>query len=121
MNFLSKNKNISGNDRVVYGVILDVDIGYGLKYKDEHNLYLKLDIQQFDNFECTQLFRIDRLDEILNEFCKNYTNTSTVRELVHQRVCLNASDNYDGVPNAIAKNNPKHNKNSHWVYNNNWE
>ena len=121
MDFLNNNNKGKISDRVVYGVILDADIGYGLKYKDENNLYLKLDIQQFDNFECTQLFKIDRLDEILNEFCKNYTNTSTVKELVHQRVCLNASDNHEGIPNAISKYNPNHNKNSHWVYNNNWE
>lgn len=121
MNFLNKNKNNNVTERVIYGIIMDADIGYGLKYKDENNLYLKLHIQQFDNFECTQLFKIDRLDEILNEFCKNYTNTSTVNELVHQRVCLNTSDNHDGVPNAIAKKNPNQNKDSHWVYNNNWD
>ena len=52
MDFLNNNNKGKISDRVVYGVILDADIGYGLKYKDENNLYLKLDIQQFDNFEC---------------------------------------------------------------------
>ena len=42
--------------QIVEGIITDVDLGYGLKYKDMDNIFLKLEIQQFDGTPCTQLF-----------------------------------------------------------------
>ena len=60
MNFKSKNK-----ERIIEGIILTVDLGFGMKYKDETNMFLKMSIQQFDGYECVQLFHEDKIKPIL--------------------------------------------------------
>ena len=43
----------------IEGIILDIDYGFGMKYTDTENMYLKLEIQQFNGRSCVQLFKQD--------------------------------------------------------------
>lgn len=107
-------------NQYIEGVILDVDVGFGMKYKDPNNIYLKLVIQQYDGYECTQLFRINRLNDLLNMYSISYSDESTIKQLIHQKVFLLTSEQTDGVPDAISKVPPTDKKFTEWFRNDNW-
>lgn len=118
--FGKKDENGKYKDRVVEGIIVSIDFGYGMKYKDENTLYLKMEIQQFDGYLCVQLFRQDKIPVILKQFKKDYTNSISLKSLLHHKVYLLASESTQAVPDAIAKMPPHEFKEYKWIYNDNW-
>ena len=116
MNFKSKKK-----ERIIEGIILTVDLGFGMKYKDETNMFLKMSIQQFDGYECVQLFHEDKIKPILRQFKKDYSEDVSLKSLIHHKVYLLASEQTNGVPDAISKLPPSEYDGYEWIYNNNWD
>lgn len=106
-------------DNVTQGVILSADVGYGMKYGDEKNMYLKLTIQMFDGYECVQLFNFDRISEVLDAFPNSYDSVS-INKLVHRTCYLLTNNDDKGVPDAITYLPPDDNGHD-WVFNNNWD
>ena len=91
-----------------------------MKYKDEENLYLKLEIQQFDGYECVQLFGGDKIGKLLVQFKGDYRGEVSIQTLVHRRVYLLGSDMTNSIPNAISKLPPTKYQQYDWIYNDNW-
>lgn len=107
-------------EEIIEGVILKADFGYGMKYKDEENLYLKLEVQQFDGYECVQLFGEEKIGKLLQQFKGDYRGEVSVSTLIHRRVYLLGSDMTNSIPNAISKLPPSRYQQYDWVYNDNW-
>jgi hypothetical protein len=107
-------------EEIIEGVILKADFGYGMKYKDEENLYLKLEVQQFDGYECVQLFGEEKIGKLLQQFKGDYRGEVSVNTLIHRRVYLLGSDMTNSIPNAISKLPPSRYQQYDWVYNDNW-
>jgi hypothetical protein len=105
---------------IIEGIIIKADFGYGMKYKDEENLYLKLNIQQFDGHECVQLFGMKKVGKLLLQFKGDYHGELSLSTLVHRRVFLLNSDQTNLIPNAIAKLPPSEFEQYSWIYNDNW-
>ena len=108
-------------DEIVEGIIINVDFGFNMKYKDMENLYLKLEIQQFDGYEAVQLFKAENVGKLLVQFRGDYRGELSLNHLQHKRVFLLKSDSTNGVPNAIAKLPPEQYPQYQWVRNNNWD
>ena len=102
--------------KIIEGIIIEMDMGYRMKYKDEDNIYIKMVIQQFDGYECTQLFKLNKLETLLKEFSSHHEEIS-IKHLVHQKVIL-SDDSTNGVPDKIAK--PVSGK-PNWIENDNWK
>lgn len=119
-NIMGLKDKLKKNSSNMQGVILTADFGFGMKYKDSNGLYLKLEIQQYDGFVCTQLFRVERIPTLLKEFQPDYTEEITINNLVHQTVYL-SSKTTQSVPDAIAKLPPSEFKDYQWFKNNNWD
>ena len=113
----------TNNDKeeVIEGIILDVDYGFGMKFKDTEGLYLKLHIQQYDGFDCIQLFGGDSIAKLLLQYKGDYRGEISCNTLRHRKVYLLKSDMTNGVPNAIAKQPPSKYPQYQWIYNNNWD
>jgi len=110
---------MTGQD-IIEGIITKADFGYGMKYKDEENLYLKLDIQQFDGYECVQLLSEEKIGKLLLQFRGDYHGECSISTLVHRRVYLLNAEQTNGVPDAIAKLPPSEYVQYDWIYNDNW-
>lgn len=108
------------NEEIIEGIILRADFGFGMKYKDEENLYLKLEIQQFDGYECVQLFGGDKIGKLLVQFKGDYRGEVSIQTLVHRRVYLLGSDMTNSIPNAVSKLPPTKYQQYDWIYNDNW-
>lgn len=113
-------KEVKKEEKVLEGVILDVDYGYGMKYADRENLYLKLEIQQFDGVQCVQLFNQDTIGKLLLQFKGDYRGEISLKHLKHCTVFL-SEDQTNGVPNKIAKMPPQQFPQYNWIQNNNWD
>ena len=107
-------------EEIIEGIIINVDYGYGMKYKDEENLYLKLEIQQFDGYLCVQLFGQEKVGKLLQQFKGDYRGESSLNNLMHRQVYLLASEKVNTIPSAIAKLPPSEYTQYSWVYNDNW-
>ena len=107
-------------EKIIEGVILDVDYGFGMKYNDAENLYLKLEIQQFDGIQSIQLFGQDKIGKLLLQFKGDYRGELSVKYLKHQKVFLLKSESTNGVPNAIAKLPPNEYPQYSWIENDDW-
>lgn len=107
-------------EEIVEGIIVDVNYGYGMKYKDEENLYLKLEIQQFDGYLCVQLFGQEKVGKLLQQFKGDYRGESSLNNLMHRQVYLLASEKVNTIPSAIAKLPPNQYSQYDWIYNDNW-
>lgn len=107
-------------ERVIKGIIINIDYGYGMKYKDEENLYLKLEVQQFDGYLCVQLFGQEKIGKLLQQFKGNYRGESSLKNLMHEQIYLLESDKTNTIPNAIAKLPPNEYTQYDWIYNDNW-
>ena len=102
---------------IIEGIIIKADYGYGMKYKDENELYLKLEIQMFDGYQCVELFRGDKIEKILLQFKGDYIHESSISTLLHRTIYLLNSEQTQNVPDAISVLPPhKHNK-YNWIYN----
>ena len=108
-------------ETTIEGIILDVDYGFGMKFKDEEGLYLKLYIQQFDGYDCIQLYREESIAKLLLQYKGDYRGEISCNTLTHRRVFLLTSDTTNGVPNAIAKYPPSKYPQYSWIYNHNWD
>ena len=103
----------------IEGIILDIDYGFGMKYSDIENMYLKLNIQQFNGNTCVQLFKQEDIGKILLQFKGEYRGEISLKTLKHCQVFL-SSDNVNGIPNAIAKMPPEKYPQYSWIENSNW-
>ena len=108
-------------ENIIEGIIINADFGFGMKYKDINNLYLKIEIQQYDGWVSTQLFRDEKVAKLLMQFKGNYRSDSGVKSLLHQTVYSLASDKINGVPSAIAVLPPSRYPQYEWIYNDNWD
>ena len=106
--------------KVIEGIIIKADFGFGMKYKDEENLFLKLNIQQFDGHECVQLFSLDKVGKLLLQFKGDYRGELSLHSLLHRRVVLLDSEKTNMIPDAIAKMSPEDFPQYSWIYNDNW-
>lgn len=106
-------------DPIIEGIIIDVDLGYGLKYKDPNSIFLQLEIQMFDGFLCTQLFGMDKIGKILIQFKSDYRNNTSVKQLLHRKVYL-LDENINKTPSAIAPLPPSEYPEYKWIENDNW-
>ena len=111
---------MTNQEEIIEGVILDADYGFGMKFKDKENLFLKLEIQCFDGYMCVQLFNADKVGKLLLQFKGDYKGAMSVNALVHQKVFLLSSDRVNTVPSAIAKLPPHEYQQYDWIYNDNW-
>lgn len=103
----------------IEGIILDVDYGFGMKYADTENMYLKLEIQQFNGRSCVQLFKQDDIGKLLLQFKGDYRGEISLKHLKHCQIFL-SNDITNGVPNAIAKMPPEKYPQYSWIENSNW-
>ena len=108
------------SDEIVEGVILRVDYGYGMKFTDPENLYLKLEIMQFDGEESIQLFGQDKVGKLLLQFKGDYRGELSLSHLKHRRIFLLASKKTNGILDAIAKLPPSKYPQYSWIENDNW-
>lgn len=106
-------------EKVMEGVILEVDYGFGMKYTDMENMYLKLEIQQFDGHQGVQLFSQEKVGKLLLQFKGDYRGELSLTHLKHRRVFL-SDESTNGVPNAIAKMPPSDYPQYSWIENDNW-
>lgn len=106
-------------EKVMEGVILEVDYGFGMKYTDMENMYLKLEIQQFDGHQGAQLFSQEKVGKLLLQFKGDYRGELSLNHLKHRRVFL-SDESTNGVPNAIAKMPPSDYPQYSWIENDNW-
>lgn len=106
-------------EKIIEGIITDVDYGFGMKYTDLENMYLKIEIQQFDRHSCVQLFKQDKIGKILLQFKSDFRGELSLKHLIHRRVFL-SQDTTNGVPNAIAKMPPSEYPQYTWLENDNW-
>lgn len=106
-------------EKTIEGIIIDVDYGFGMKYADPNNMYLKIEIQMFDGFLCTQLFGIDKIGKLLLQFKGDYRDDTSIKNLVHQKLYL-LDDRVNSVPSAIAKLPPSQYPQYSWIENDNW-
>lgn len=103
----------------IEGIILDIDYGFGMKYADIENMYLKLEIQQFNGRRCVQLFKQGDIGKLLLQFKGDYRGEISLKNLKHCQIFL-SSDITNGVPNAIAKMPPEKYPQYSWIENSNW-
>ena len=101
------------------GVILEADYGFGMKYTDKENMYLKLEIQEFNGNIGIQLFAQDKIGKILLQFNNEYRGEVSLSHLKHKIVFL-SDKTTNGVPNAIAKMPPNQYHQYEWIENDNW-
>ena len=106
-------------EEIIKGIITKVDYGYGMKYNDAENLYLKLEIQQFDGYKCVQLFSSEKIGKLLIQFKSDYSRELALSQLMHRKVYL-LGDKTNGVPNAIAPLPPSEYPQYSWIENDNW-
>lgn len=106
-------------EKIIEGIIVGIDFGYGMKYKDADNLYLKLQIQQFDGFECIQLFHVDKVGKLLVQFKSDYSRELSLRQLKHRK-CYLLDETINNVPKAIAVLPPSEYPQYSWIENDNW-
>lgn len=106
-------------EKVMEGVILEVDYGFGMKYTDMENMYLKLEIQQFNGHQGVQLFNQEKVGKLLLQFKGDYRGELSLHHLKHRRVFL-SDECTNGVPNAIAKMPPSDYPQYSWIENDNW-
>ena len=106
-------------EKVMEGVILEVDYGFGMKYTDMENMYLKLEIQQFDGHQGVQLFSQEKVGKLLLQFKGDYRGELSLTHLKHRRVFLSEKST-NGVPDAIAKMPPSDYPQYSWIENDNW-
>lgn len=106
---------------IIEGIIIGVDYGYGLKYKDLNHIFLKLEIQQFDGVPCTQLFVAEKVPAILKQFKSEYGPQSSLKDLLHHRLYLLKENGNSVTADAIAMLPPEGDTNFEWIYNNNWD
>lgn len=106
-------------EKIIEGVILEADYGFGMKYTDMENMYLKLEIQQFDGHQGVQLFNQEKVGKLLLQFKGDYRGELSLNHLKHRRVFL-SNESTNGVPNAIAKMPPSDYPQYSWIENDNW-
>lgn len=106
-------------EKVMEGVILEVDYGFGMKYTDMENMYLKLEIQQFDGNQGVQLFKQEKVGKLLLQFKGDYRGELSLNHLKHRKVFL-SDKSTNGVPDAIAKMPPSDYPQYSWIENDNW-
>ncbi len=111
---------MTSQSQVIEGVIIQADFGFGMKYRDEENLYLKLEILDFEGHECVQLFGMDKVGKLLLQFKGDYCSESSISNLTHQRLYLLQDDSVHAMPSAIAKLPPADYPQYDWVKNDNW-
>ena len=107
-------------DQIIEGIIIEADFGFNIKYTDLEHLYLKLIVQQFDGFLSTQLFKVDKVGKLLQQFRGDFHGELSVKTLIHQRVFLLESEKTNSICDAIAKLPPEKYPHYSWVYNDNW-
>ena len=109
---------------IIEGIIMDADYGFGLKYKDQDTLYLKLKIQQFDGWECIQLFRGEKISQLLKQFKGDYYNYISVKQLVGRKLVLLQNEFSSQIPDAISCKRVDDSldpKKYEWIVNDNWD
>ena len=114
------DQEINEEEKVIEGVILDVDYGYGMKYTDMENLYLKLEVQQFDGLQGVQLFNQDAVGKLLLQFKGDYRGELSLKLLKHCRIFM-SEEKTNGVPDKVAKLPPSQFPQYSWIPNNNWD
>lgn len=112
---------ITEEEEIIEGIIIDADYGFGMKYKDTQNLYLKIEIQHYDGWCSTQLFRGDKIAQLLMQFKGDYNMSSGVKSLMHQTIYALSTEKINGVPKAIAKLPPSKYPQYQWIENDNWD
>lgn len=90
------------------GIIIKVDYGY-VKYGDEDEPYIILNIKQTNNWECYQYFHKDKFKDLLDHF-----RVKKISELLHKTVELGEMPNSTMNPNKI-----RYTLNDDWLYNDN--
>lgn len=118
--FRKKDKNMTTNEEIIEGIILEADYGFGIKFKDIEHLYLKLRIQMFNGYECIQLFNKEKVGKILLQFKGDYRGEMSIQSLKFQKLYLLLSESVNGTPSAIAKLPPSEYLQYDWIYNDNW-
>ena len=108
------------HQQIIEGIVLDVDYGYGLKYKDLDHVFLKLEIQQFDGTPSTQLFSCEKVPQILQQFKNEYSPQSSLTSLYHRRLYLLKENSNTITADAISVLPPQGDIKFEWIYNDNW-
>ena len=126
ISFIIKDDNMTANEeneeKITEGIIIDVDYGFGMKYMDQNNLYLKIEIQMFDGYRCIQLFNQEKIPKLLLQFKSDYITENSFKTcLMHRKVYLLDSDRTNSIPNAIANMPPNLYPQYEWIRNNNWD
>ena len=108
------------NEDYSEGIILDIDYGFGMKYMDKDNMYLKLEIQEFNGNIGIQLFNQKKIGKLLLQFNDEYRGEMSIKHLKHKRIFL-SKETTNGVPNAVAKMPPELYPQYDWIPNSNWD
>lgn len=104
------------SDIEVKGIITDIDIGYGRKYKDPDNIFTKCEVQLFNGQQCVQLFGQEGVNKILNQLKRKVRYDATLDYLLHLQIHFLIDEMEPGMPKAL-----KVWRDSEWIYNNNWD
>lgn len=91
------------------GIIISVDYGFGMKYGDEDEPYLMLEIKQTNNWQCCQYFHNDNIRKVLEHF-----NEKKINKLLYKTVELGEMPNSTLNPNRI-----RYTLADDWLYNDN--
>lgn len=91
------------------GIIISVDYGFGMKYGDEDEPYLMLEIKQTNNWQCFQYFHNDNIRKVLEHF-----NEKKINKLLYKTVELGEMPNSTLNPNRI-----RYTLADDWLYNDN--
>ena len=102
------------------GIILNADFGYGMKFNDSENLYLKLEIQDFNGYSTIQLFNMENIPQVLKQFQSDVYPAVSIQSLIHRKVFLLNLNKIKGTPSAITAKNPD-NEDVVWICNNDWD
>lgn len=92
------------------GIIISVDYGFGMKYDDEDEFYLMLEIKQTNNWQCCQYFHNDNIRKVLEHF-----NEKKINKLLYKTVELGEMPNSTLNPNRI-----RYTLADDWLYNDNF-
>ncbi len=110
---------MTDKEPTIQGIIVDVDYGFGMKYAEPNNMFLKLEIQMFNGLLCTQLFGKDKIGKLLLQFKGDYRDDTSIKNLLHQKLYL-LDEMVNGTPSAIAKLPPSEFPQYSWIENDNW-
>lgn len=101
------------------GIIIEVDCGFGVKFRDMESLFIKILVQEYNGTTSTHLFTVSDTAKLLQQYKSRYNNETTLNSLIHEEVVLSETKT-NSISDAIARNNPEKYPQYEWIYNSNW-